>query len=60
MNIEPKARTALLESPVVGVRTVEGRPGGPNNDCLTLTLEDGRRVEVDAYSGGDIYVTVRR
>lgn len=60
MNIEPGARKALLESPIVGVRTVEGRPGGANNDCVTLELEDGRRVEVDAYSGGDIYVTVQR
>jgi hypothetical protein len=59
MNIEPDARKALLEFPIVGVRTVEGRPGGPNNDCVTLTLEDGRKIDVDAYSGGNMYVTVR-
>jgi hypothetical protein len=59
MKIGTKARTALLTDSIVKVRAVEGRPGGHNNDKLTLTLESGRRIEIDAYSDGDIHVTLR-
>lgn len=37
------------------VEVVEGRPGGPNNDAVRLTLEpDGAIVSVNVYSGGSM------
>jgi hypothetical protein len=52
------ARTALKGRAIAAVSVAEGRPAGPNNDCLTLRLDDGSKLQVDAYSGGDIYVTL--
>lgn len=56
MEAERAALLALLTEQIVSTQTIEGSPGGPNNDCLELRLGSGRVVTVDAYSGGDIHV----
>lgn len=51
-------RKCIEGSTITKIEAVEGRPGGANNDCLTITLDGGLVLRVDAYSGGDMYVTL--
>jgi hypothetical protein len=48
----------LVGRTITKVEDVEGRPGGANNDRVTLSFSDGSILRIDAYSGGDIYATV--
>jgi hypothetical protein len=48
----------LVGRTITKVEDVEGRPGGPNNDAVTITFDNGSALRIDAYSGGNIYATV--
>lgn len=57
MEVERIANRALVGGTIHDVIYIEGRPGGPNNDCVQLKMTSGVVVNIDAYSGGSIYVT---
>jgi hypothetical protein len=47
----------LVGRTITAVSDHEGRPGGHNNDQLTLTLDDGSKLRVDAYAMSGMVVT---
>lgn len=59
MRADRKAISALKKGRIVRLDVIEGRPGGPNNDALHITLADGRVVRVDAYAMSGMTVTLR-
>jgi len=50
-------KRSLEGKTIAKVSDVTGRPGGPNNDAVTFTLDNGAKLRIDAYSGGDMYAT---
>jgi hypothetical protein len=43
---------------IARVDDVTGRPGGPNNDAVTITFTNGSVLVINAYSGGDMTATM--
>lgn len=60
MKATRAAIKALKEHRITGVKVIEGRPGGPNNDRLDLKLDDGRVVRIDSYAHYGMTVKMAR